>query len=509
MKLFTNFLDLAVLEMNLKKYTKADLISKVENLQNKMNSKSTRTNSKFLINQIKIYFSQTWDLILTFKNLLFKLTLISLIIQTFKRFTLFRKLWLIINSIIMAIFGISLYDNGLFNFFSNFITEFRFITWGVIDYLTNTNFYQYLSNLFGKNEIAQTKDAINQVKKEIIKEAKNEIVSEINQGGKLTERELKPYNKSKFVDLIKPGPKITWIESEVEDVNYYKYILIATGVVIVGTLGWYYSDEIKTGFTGAIDWILSFRSGGTIDPGNSSNSSSTATVTNIPIASPSNSSNIELIDKTDKGKARAVMTSPSLENLNDQARESWENYSRPMSPSSSQETITPLTINTSEVSPDSPSSSSSSDTIVPNYSSSSSETVIASKVNLDNSNSLLTIDIVDFIKKNWKEKFDKETRNKISFVEANIGKPLNDDIEGQIVDYIGKIIVEYNKEVNAVNNLKNFPYYENQALEIEGNKHGLFYLREWIGEYYEKVIEKNDVFKIGTLDDSPEIIKFK
>jgi hypothetical protein len=48
----------------------------------------------------------------------------------------------------MSIFGISLIDN--FNF--DFINEIRLITSNTIDYLSNTQFYNYLSQLFSKKE---------------------------------------------------------------------------------------------------------------------------------------------------------------------------------------------------------------------------------------------------------------------------------------------------------------------------------------------------------------------
>jgi len=56
----------------------------------------------------------------------------------------------------MSIFGISLLDNFGLGFLKNFIMEIREITYSVIDYLSNTNFYKYLNNLFNK-EIPSSK----------------------------------------------------------------------------------------------------------------------------------------------------------------------------------------------------------------------------------------------------------------------------------------------------------------------------------------------------------------
>jgi hypothetical protein len=56
----------------------------------------------------------------------------------------------------MTIFGISLLDNFGLSFLKNFIMEIREITYSIIDYLSNTNFYKYLNNLFNK-EIPSSK----------------------------------------------------------------------------------------------------------------------------------------------------------------------------------------------------------------------------------------------------------------------------------------------------------------------------------------------------------------
>ena len=71
--------------MNLNKFTKAELISKLKN-----NKKEGNPN--LIINQIKSYFNQLLDLILTFKNLLIKLTLIGLLIKIFKKYRIFRTI---------------------------------------------------------------------------------------------------------------------------------------------------------------------------------------------------------------------------------------------------------------------------------------------------------------------------------------------------------------------------------------------------------------------------------
>jgi hypothetical protein len=63
----------------------------------------------------------------------------------------------------MSIFGISLLDNFGFDFLTNLITEFRVITLSIIDYLSNSQFYNYLKDLFSNSErsIGETSEKIN------------------------------------------------------------------------------------------------------------------------------------------------------------------------------------------------------------------------------------------------------------------------------------------------------------------------------------------------------------
>ena len=82
--------------MNLNKFTKAELISKLKNLQ-------IQNNHKNLFNKILNY-------ILLFKSFLIKITLIGLIIKLFKKYSLIRRIGLLINWIILSIFGLSITD---------------------------------------------------------------------------------------------------------------------------------------------------------------------------------------------------------------------------------------------------------------------------------------------------------------------------------------------------------------------------------------------------------------
>jgi hypothetical protein len=66
--------------MNLKKFTKAELISKINGLKTKNND----NNSSFSTN--------LFGSLLLFKTFLLKITLIALVIKVFKKYSIFRKL---------------------------------------------------------------------------------------------------------------------------------------------------------------------------------------------------------------------------------------------------------------------------------------------------------------------------------------------------------------------------------------------------------------------------------
>jgi hypothetical protein len=67
--------------MNLKKYTKAELISKLKRTESKTDSNKSSNISIF--NQAKIYFLQIIDLVLVFKSILIKLTFFTILIKYF------------------------------------------------------------------------------------------------------------------------------------------------------------------------------------------------------------------------------------------------------------------------------------------------------------------------------------------------------------------------------------------------------------------------------------------
>ena len=338
--------------MNLNKYTKAELISKLKRSESKIDS--NKISRKSVIAQTKTYFLQLIDLVLVFKSILIKLTLISFFIQIFKIYKIFRRIWVIFNTIVMSIFGISLLDNFGFEFFTNFIREVKFILGNTVDYFTNTHFYKYLSNIFSNKEEIPTSEHTNTNEKSILRQdikLKTENVEGIrenNRNSKISEW-LKPesdFNQENKVDKVEENSKST----------YKKYIVIS-GIIIVTSLSWYYFPEIKENAISLWEWLTSFRAGapnsGTGDEHNNGSGNTTPTGDNLQgprvvvLSNESINKQTPTIDSPvydeyfkspDKGKV-SVLTSPSLDDLNQKVSDSWERSKSPTGSSSSTETI--------------------------------------------------------------------------------------------------------------------------------------------------------------------------
>ena len=389
--------------MNLKKYTKAELISKFKMLESKNGSK-TNPNSIWI--KINSYFKQIWNLISTFKNLLFKLTLISLLIKIFNKYRIFLKLWKFLQTIVMSIFGISLLENFGIEHIQHLFNEIRFISANIVEYFSKTSFYNFLKELFSKKEDIPSSEPTN--KNGSISSIKRKEERIIGESGK----------NSKISEWIKPEQSENKPEIKLEETSYKKYYIIAT-VVIISSLAYYYSDEIKSGGMSLYEWIISFRTNPS-NPGGD-NSSNTTTSGNTPVQTNfsrseqlNSETDVELIDMVDKGKNK-VLTSPSLENLNDRVEGSWvselttksDNYNNYFkNQTSSSSTIEDIDANS------------------PTSSNSSSETITPSKS--DNSK-VFEITPLDQIKTEWKSFLPTKILDKINFIEGNI--EFKDDIE--------------------------------------------------------------------------------
>jgi hypothetical protein len=219
--------------MNLNKYTKAELISKFKKLEVKNSS-----NSKDITIWNKIVES-----ILLLKGLIIKITIISLLIKIFKKYTFITKILRFANWIILSIFGISMIDNFEISFITNFFKEIKMITYSIVSYFSGTHFYSFISSLFSTKEDISNQGKISIREKPIYSEH-SKIESKISESK----------GSSKISEWLKPEKE----EIKEEESSNTKYYIIA-GIIIFACLAWYYSDEIRPGTESLFEWFRSFR----------------------------------------------------------------------------------------------------------------------------------------------------------------------------------------------------------------------------------------------------------
>lgn len=494
--------------MNFNKFTKDQLINKLKRLENKNES-----NQNTIIPQIKSYFSQIWELILTFKTILMKLTLISLLINIFKKYKLFRRLWIIFNSIIMSIFGLNVIDGLGISWISNFVREVKFILSNIVDYFINTSMYKNLFGLLSEDKPIENK-TINSKTIEIdTKEtrAKSPI---------WVENMLK--EKPSGSDWLKP----TEVNSEViEETNNLKYYIIGGVLIIVSGLTWYYFPEIKDGFFSAWEWFSSNprRPDGTgggetsnqnnIRSNNSESISQNLRVDNqgniiipqselatiqekiqsgvgIPKAPETLPEPIEIeLDNAkekyfhalDKGKGRVLSPSASLENLNEQASQSWQSPTEDnisVSSSSSGSTIRPISIENIEK-PELKEAIASSSKLQ-----TSDSLNIQSK--LGTGRNLSDNVIFSYIDNHWKEIIDSRVKESMDFIENHM--PTNELDETDYIKESLKRIKELN--INFLEETK-FNIQENKIdlNQIKISKGVISKTELWIEDIEEKIKE--------------------
>jgi hypothetical protein len=207
-----------------KKYTKAELISQIKGLKNNPTLKNRLFNYFYI-----------------FKQILIKFTFLALIIKIFKRFRIIRRLWLITNTVVMSIFGISMLDLYGLSIISAFITEITSISANIINYLTNTKFYSIISGYLGyKIETPTRIEPITKIQSEV----------------------------PKIEDGIRRNSKVaSWFEKEevieTNDSPFYKNRYFIYGVIFVASCMTYYyfGEDLKIYSISLWEWLRGRRPG--------------------------------------------------------------------------------------------------------------------------------------------------------------------------------------------------------------------------------------------------------
>jgi hypothetical protein len=466
--------------MNYNKFTKAELISKINSI------KKLEVKNNTIFNKIKYYFIKIWGFIIKFKNILLKLSLISVIINFIKKYKWFRKIWTMSQTIIMSIFGLSVLDNFGFEFISNLIMEIRIITGNIADYLTNTHFYQYLSKLFSNNEIPSSKTSDKSWS--VIREIENKTSKEKIWNDTHIEQSDRNSKISEWLKPNKPEPE--------PESSYTLYYIIA-GVIITG-LAWYYFDDIKDIGFNLIEWLRGNNNPDN-DPGDNND------LLNDRVRTRERLERVvkDRILKNEKAEDAPVLeqiiqdvpsssssnnkitgiTSPSLENLNAQAVESWSEVKSPSSSSSnssssSEDTIKPSNpINSDKIKIDSPFP------LTPNFLEDSKIiSDLINKTDIINSSEIIKGKSLLNVKDTWKDVISNSLKESIFYIENHLPKTELDD-----TSYLTSKIEDIKKEtINFLINL------EKNKNEISPNE--LAYLTQvgknidnWISDIENKI----------------------
>lgn len=135
--------------MNLNKYTKAELISKLKNKETKTNNVTvSKTNNIFenkeepLLPILKSYFYEYLKIINIIKKYFLQLTLIGLIITIIRRFKFLKIILYLMESVTMFIMGLFTID----------IWGYEYLKF-IFDYFRDSKFYHFLEKLFSNHEI--------------------------------------------------------------------------------------------------------------------------------------------------------------------------------------------------------------------------------------------------------------------------------------------------------------------------------------------------------------------
>lgn len=435
---------------NLNKFTKDELIKHYKKLEE-------QNNNKTLIIKIINY-------IIYFKSLILKLTLITLIIKWIRKYSLVKKLWHIFSLIGNALLGFTLID---------------IYSWDIISWIKETSIYKWYSDLFSRTDKIETIENPSKFPK-VMNERTSIETNGIQTESEINNRINRWFNNEK---IINKEPEILNQEefnSIEEKTNNYKYYFILGSLVIISGIIYYYWSDIRPAAGDAgnsvIEKIRSFRSWFNSDENNIINNNPGNNTTNIPTNVNQPNEDIQLIDNTNppnyesiNKKGKTVLTSPSLENLNEQAESSWN----------------------SGVS--SPGSDDSSTTVTPDSISSSSKIT---------ENTVFST----LLKHNWRNKFTKDINDKINFIENYLNSENTiEDNTIKLSDYFAYIINEYNIEIQTYNFMKTKSIYTND--DLNNMKESIYYFREWICEYQAKIFPESTVsIEIGSINDSPKLL---
>lgn len=507
--------------MNLQKYTKAELITKLKDIKNNPETNYNLLTYLYLI-----------------KSFILKITFLTIIIRIFKRFSILRRIWLIINTVVMSIFGISMLDLYGLSFISEFWVEISTITGNIVNYLSSTKFYTYLIGILGLKIETPTK--IESMR--TIDPSPTKLSKEIEGKHKLSEWFNKP--------------------EKIEETPFYQNrTFIYSTIFVVSCLSYYYfGTEIKINLITMWDLLRGRRPGDTppTNPPTNPNPDSTnanpdstnanpdSTGLFNPIASlfglnknkgkgkvslkdlvenasdltedeafefASSSKDPLFVDLSNPSESKPTLTSPSLDDLNSKVEDSWSK-SRGNSPdsTSSSSTIKPSKLPSTNISENTNINTTSTNVFkhdeIPK---SMIESSVEKLDNLYNHKGKVTsflskqIVIKNVTETNWTKNVDPLILDKMNSIENifNSEEELTREMANQLVDNLSIITKAYDSLAETYTELP-----ENLApKKVVLIKNMAFHMRSWLKDYHKLVFPThNIILNEGSKLDSPKFI---
>ena len=149
------------MNQNLEKYTKAELISKLQNI--KKESQVDKVNKTAVPIKQKESSPTFIDIIFKFKIWVLSLTIIAILLKIFKQYKSVRAVLKLANYIVWSMFGLSIFEAFGFSFLIKFFTELRYIFGSIINYLTDSTFYNYMKSVL---KVAEENQSVRGIYKE-------------------------------------------------------------------------------------------------------------------------------------------------------------------------------------------------------------------------------------------------------------------------------------------------------------------------------------------------------
>jgi len=211
------------------KYTKAELISKLQNFRK---DEDKITFKDFL----KYYYFRLSGFIFKFKNLITKIALFTIFMKYFRKFRIMRTMFRIINYIFLSTLGIFISD--IYGF-KEIIAQIEYYWMEYVNFIHESKIYKTLVKIFhlvndeNKSEVIENKSEIIEDKSKVIEnKSKSKLNdSEIPSSGKELKNEKIIHDKTS-----RGNTKENWFE-----INNYYWIALS---IVSLTLIYFYWDSI-------------------------------------------------------------------------------------------------------------------------------------------------------------------------------------------------------------------------------------------------------------------------